>query len=387
MNHTAVGVLKEHAPGERRVALVPGDVAALARTGFAVCVEHGAGDRAWFTDQDYRDAGAVVEEAAAIRRDCAILLCVDPPIVESPLSPHAGQVLIGMLQPLHQPHRVRAWARQGITTVSLDMLPRTLSRAQAMDALTSQTHLAGYRAVFVAAAAYRGFMPMLTTATGTVRPASVLVLGCGVAGLSAVGAARRAGAVVTAYDVRPEAAAAARSLGAAVLDLAVDAAGEGGYARALTETETRAQQETLAAVIGRFDIVIATAQVPGGEPPLLVTETAIDRLRPGAVLVDLAAGALGGNIAGSVPDATVEPARGVTLIGAPNLASDMAPAASAAYSRNVCALLKHLAPAGALRIDPDDEIQAAVLITHGGAIVHRTLARLAAPPTRERTGA
>ncbi|GAB4004593.1 hypothetical protein GCM10029992_50080 [Glycomyces albus] len=215
---------------------------------------------------------------------------------------------------------------------------------------------------------------MLTTATGTVRPASALVLGCGVAGLSAIGTTRRLGAIVTAYDVRPEAAAEARSLGASVLQPDVEATGEGGYARELSGAESRAQRDLLAEVIGRFDIVIAAAQVHGGEPPLLVTEEAIGRMRPGSVLVDLAVGTLGGNIAGSEPDETTEPARGVTLIGAANLPSEMAPAASAAYSRNIAALLRHLAPDGELRIDPEEEIQQSVLITHDGAIVNKAVA-------------
>lgn len=373
MSRIAVGVLKERAAGEHRVALVPEAVAGLNEAGFDVYVEYGAGTRSWFTDQDYRDAGAVVEGPGQLRQRCKILLCVEPPGIEGSVTPHAEQVLIGLLRPLHQRHRVQAWARQGVTAISLDMLPRTLSRAQTMDALTSQAHIAGYRAALVAAAAYRRFMPMLTTATGTIRPAAVLVLGCGVAGLAAIGTARRLGAVVTAYDVRAAAAAEAKSLGADLLDLGVEAAGEGGYARVLTEDESTAQRERLVERIGRFDIVITTAQVPGGEPPLLVTEAAIAKLAPGSVLVDLAASALGGNIAGSEPDTTLEPTRGVTLIGASNLASEMAPAASTAYSRNVTALLKHLAPDGELRIDPEDEIQAGALITHEGAIANRVV--------------
>lgn len=383
MSRIVVGVVKERAPRERRVALVPDAVPGLREAGFDVAVEHGAGDRAWFSDRDYRDAGATVEGLSQLRRRCGVLLCVRAPADDAPAAPRSDQVLIGLLSPLAHPHLVRTWARTGVTAISLDMLPRTISRAQAMDALTSQAHIAGYRAALVAAAAYPRFVPMLTTATGTVRPASVLVLGCGVAGLAAIGTARRLGAVVSAFDVRPEAVAEAASVGASPLELGVEAAGAGGYARTLSPEESAAQRRRLAQAIGRFDVVITTAQVPGGPPPLLVTEEALQGMRPGSVLVDLAASANGGNIAGSEPGATIEPARGLTLIGAPDLASDMAPAASTAYARNVTALLRHLAPDGAPRIDPDDEIQAGVLITHEGRIVNRSVAERLAPTEPE----
>jgi NAD(P) transhydrogenase subunit alpha len=379
IERTAVGVLKEHAPGEHRVALVPGAVPGLIEAGFDVVVEYGAGARAGFGDAEYHDAGAAMAGPDELRRRCDVLVCVDPPPEEGPVPLRGGQVLLGMLQPLRRHRRVRDWARRGVTAVSLDRLPRTLSRAQAMDALTSQANVAGYRAVLVAAHAYRGFLPMLTTATGTVRPAAVLVLGCGVAGLAAVATARRLGAAVSAFDVRPEAVAEAASLGAAPLDLGVDAAGEGGYARALTDDEARRQRDRLADAIGRFDIVITTAQVPGGAPPLLVTQEAIGGMRPGSVLVDLAAGPLGGNIAGSEPDESVEPVPGVTLIGAPNLPSEMAPAASTAYARNVTTMLLHLAPEGRPVIDPGDEIQRAVLVAHGGEVLDRAVAERLQP--------
>lgn len=374
MERTNVGVLKEHALGEHRVALVPEAVRGLVEAGFDLVVERGAGLRAGFGDEGYREAGAAVEDAETVRRRCDVLVCVDPPHEEGPVPLREGQVVLGLLRPLRRYRRARDWADRGVTAVSLDLLPRTLPRAQAMDALTSQANVAGYRAVVVAAGAYRGFFPMLTTATGTVPPASVLVLGCGVAGLAAVATARRLGAAVSAYDVRPEAVAEAASLGASPLAVGVDAAGADGYARALTDAEAREQRDRLTAALARFDVVIATAQVPGGAPPLLVTADAVRGMRSGSVLVDLAAGPLGGNVAGSEPDESVEAAPGVTVIGAPNLPSDMAPAASTAYARNVSAMLRHLTPEGRLRIDPADEIQAAVLVAHGGAVLNEAVA-------------
>jgi NAD(P) transhydrogenase subunit alpha len=270
-----------------------------------------------------------------------------------------------------------ALAHRGVTAISLDRLPRTLSRAQSMDALTSQANIAGYKAVLVAAGSYTGYFPMLMTAAGTVRPAVVLMLGAGVAGLQAIGTARRLGAVVNGYDVRPEARGDIESLGGKFLDLGpTSVASEGGYARALTDAETRAQQQALAAAIARNDVVITTAQVPGARPPVLVTAEAVAAMRSGSVIVDLAAGPLGGNVDGSQPDTTVVTDNGVTIIGAGNLPSSMAAAASTAYSRNISALLAHLRSGGELTIDTADEIQAGVVITHGGTVVNAATAAL-----------
>jgi NAD(P) transhydrogenase subunit alpha len=247
-----------------------------------------------------------------------------------------------------------------------------------MDALSSQSNVAGYKAVLVAAGAYGRFFPLLITAAGTARPAKVLVLGTGVAGLQAIGTARRLGAVVSGYDVRPSSKAEVESLGATFVELTsvTSAAGAGGYARELTDEERRAQQAELSGHIAASDVVITTAQVPGRRPPLLVTEDTVKAMAAGSVIVDMAASALGGNVAGSVPGEEIVTGNGVTLIGAPNLPATVPAAASAAFSRNMTALLLHLTSEGALAIDPADEIQAGVVITHGGRVIHPGTAAL-----------
>jgi NAD(P) transhydrogenase subunit alpha len=299
------------------------------------------------------------------------VVCVRPP---DPAPLREGQLLVGLLQPLLDPALARALADAKVTAVSLDGLPRTLSRAQSMDALSSQANVAGYKAAVLAADLYGGYFPMLMTAAGTVRPASVLVLGAGVAGLQAIGTARRLGAVVTGYDVREAARADIASTGANVLDLAAgtDAAatGEGGYARELTAAEAARQQDAMTAAVARFDVVITTAQVPGRTPPVLVSAAALAAMRPGSVVVDLAASDLGGNVVGSVPERTVVTDGGVTVVGAGNLAAAVPRAASAAYARNVVALLAHLVADGRIVLDQADEITAGVLVTHDGEVVH-----------------
>lgn len=376
---TTVGVVREHAPGERRVSLVPEVIGRLTSMGAEVVVAAGAGAEAGFPDAAYEKAGARVVPPGEVSAHADVLVCVAPP--EGPL--RDGQLLVGMLEPLRRLDLVRDWAGRDVTAVSLDLLPRTLSRAQAMDALSSQANIAGYKAVLLAANAFGRYFPMLTTAAGTTTPAAVLVLGAGVAGLAAIGTARRLGAVVTAYDVRPQARAEAESVGARFLDLdAVDAAaGDAGYARALTGDEQRALQEELARHIPRFDVVITTAQVPGRRPPVLVIADAVAEMATGSVVVDLAAGEFGGNVEGSVPDATTVTPNGVTVIGAGNLPAAMATAASTAYARNLTALLAHLFHDGAPHLDPSDEIQAGVLVTHRGEVVNPVVARALAATT------
>jgi len=372
-----VAVVKESAPGERRVALVPETVARLRQAGIEVLVEPGAGDGAWFPDSMYEDAGARIVSRADLQSTADVILTVTRP--ES-ATLRRGQAVIGMLSPLIYPQDAAALADRGVTAISLDGLPRTLSRAQGMDALSSQANVAGYKAAIVAAEAYGRFFPLLITAAGTARPARLLVLGTGVAGLQAIGTARRLGAQVTGYDVRPASQGEVESLGATFLKLTsvTNAAGEGGYARELSEQERAAQQAELEDHIARHDVIITTAQVPGRKPPLLVTDDAVKKMASGSVIVDMGASALGGNVAGSRPGEVIVTGNGVTIIGAQNLPSTVPTAASNAYSRNISALLLHMVRDGSLAIDTSDEIQAGVVIAHGDAVVHPAVAALLA---------
>jgi H+-translocating NAD(P) transhydrogenase subunit alpha len=371
-----VAVVKETAPGERRVALVPDAVTKLRAAGLEVLVESGAGDGAWLADDSFTEAGASVvsREEALLAADVVVM--VGRPDEQTITALRPGQALFAMLAPLADPALARRLARAGVTAISLDLIPRTLPRAQPMDALSSQANIAGYKAVLVAASAFGRFFPLLITAAGTARPARVLILGTGVAGLQAIGTARRLGAVVSAYDVRPETKAEVESLGATFLELTAvgPASGAGGYARALTEDEHQAQQEELAGHIGRQDVVITTAQVPGRRPPLLVTAEALKSMTAGCVVVDMGASALGGNVEGSEPGQTVVTENGVTVIGAGSLPSTMPAAASAMYARNVSALLLYILKDGTLAIDRSDDLQAGVVITHDGQVVHPALA-------------
>jgi H+-translocating NAD(P) transhydrogenase subunit alpha len=370
-----VSVLKETAAGERRVALVPETVGKLRAAGLEVLVESGAGEAAWFTDDTYAEAGgAVVARSEALAAD--VVLMVGKPDDAAVAAMRPDQTIIGLLAPLTDPDLAGRLAEAGVTAVSMDMIPRTIPRAQPMDALSSQANIAGYRAAVVAAAEYGRFFPLLITAAGTARPAKVLVLGAGVAGLQAIGTARRLGAVVSAYDVRPEAKTEAESVGATFIELTSvgPASGEGGYARALTQEERQAQQDELADHIARHDVVITTAQVPGRRPPLLITEDALKQMSAGSVIVDMGASPLGGNVAGSVPGEKIVTENGVTIVGAAGLPSSMAAAASAMYARNVSSLLLYLVKDGALAIDAEDDLQAGVIITRNGKVVHPALA-------------
>src|ERR1700761_3433396 len=363
-----VAVVRETAPGERRVALVPETVQKLTQGGLEVLVEKGAGDAAWFPDGTYTEAGAAIVSTDELYATADVILTVTRPDEAARTRLRAGQAVIGMLAPLIDPHLASSLAEREVTAISLDGLPRTLSRAQGMDALTSQANVAGYKATLIAAA-------------GTARPAKLLVLGTGVAGLQAIGTARRLGAQVSGYDVRPASKGEVESLGATFIDLtsAVSAAGEGGYARELTAEERDAQQAELATHIARQDVVITTAQVPGRRPPLLVTSDAVAAMAPGSVIIDMGSSQLGGNVAGSVPGQSVVTPNGVTILGAENLAASVPTAASNAYSRNISALLLHLVNEGELKIDTTDDIQAGVVVAHGGEVVHPAGAELLAP--------
>lgn len=367
---TTVGVLRETAPGEARVSLTPDSVKRLMGRGIRVLIEQGAGVGAQFPDSQYVDAGASVVSADELIAGADAVLVVQAPQSESLVRLRRGQFLFGLLQARTEPDLLANLAAAGVVAVSLDMLPRTISSAQSMDALTSQANVAGYKSVLVAANAYGGYFPMLMTAAGTVRPARMLVLGAGVAGLQAIGTAHRLGAIVSGYDVRPATRGEVESLGATFLDVGVDdAEGAGGYARALSDEEKRTQQQALAQQIAAHDVVITTAQVPGHEPPVLVTEDALTAMRPGSVVVDLAASTLGGNVFSSVPDKTFITAGGVTVIGAGNLPAQMPIAASTAYARNIGDLVTHFLRNGSLTVDPGDEIDAAVVVTNKDVVV------------------
>ena len=370
-----VAVVKETAPGERRVALVPEAVTKLRAAGLEILVESGAGDGAWVSDDAFTEAGASIAAREELGQAADAIVMVGRPDEQAMADLRPGQAVLGMLAPLGDPGFAQRLAEAGVTAISLDLIPRTLPRAQSMDALTSQANIAGYKAAVLAADTFGRFFPLLITAAGTARPARVLVLGTGVAGLQAIGTARRLGAVVSAYDVRPETKTEVKSLGATFIELTSvgPASGEGGYARALTEDERQAQQDDLAGHIARHDVVITTAQVPGRRPPLLVTPDALKSMTAGSVIVDMGASALGGNVAGSQPGETVVTENGVSVVGAGSLPSMMPAAASAMYARNISSLLLYLVKDDSVTVDLSDDLQRGVVITHQGRVVHPAL--------------
>lgn len=376
-----IGVAKETAPGERRVALVPEALGKLKAAGLEILVEAGAGDGSFVPDAAYTESGATVVSRDDMYGQADVVLRVAKPSAAEVASLRSGQVIVGLLQPLLDPALMAELAKKGVVAISLDAIPRTLSRAQTMDALSSQANVGGYKAVLLAANEFTRYFPLLTTAAGTAKPANVLILGIGVAGLQAIGTARRLGAVVKAYDVRPETKEQAESLGAQFVKLktAIDATGAGGYARQLTPEEQAAQQAELNDVIASMDIVITTAQVPGRRPPVLVTKAAVEKMRPGAVIVDMAASALGGNCELTTPGETIVTANGVTIIGPENLPATMPASASAFYARNISALLLGMVKDGALNLDAGDEVTAATVITKDGSVVQEATKKLLEP--------
>ena len=372
-----VATPKETAAEERRVALVPDTATKLIAAGLQVSVEAGAGAAAYLTDEAYRTAGvSVVTGVADVLRDADAVLKVQAPSVAEAGLVRAGAVLVSFLQPATQADIVRALAKQGVTAFSLELVPR-ISRAQSMDALSSQASAAGYKSVLMAAERLGKFFPMMMTAAGTVAPARVLVMGAGVAGLQAIATARRLGAVVSAYDVRPVVKEEVQSLGAAFIELALEAQeGEGGYAREQSEEFLRKQRELIGEHIAKSDVVITTAAVPGRRAPLLVTADMVRGMRPGSVVVDLAAES-GGNVeltqAGKDTDVG-----GVLIIGTRNVPSTMPLHASQLYARNVANLLLHLVKDGAINLDFQDEITRGACVTHGGEIVSERAKQLLA---------
>lgn len=362
-----VGVPKESVPGERRVALVPDVVRKLAAKDVEVVVEPGAGEQAALLDAAYEEAGATLSQDAWT---ADVVAKVAAPSDEEIAKLGSGSVLVGFLGPLTQPATTRALADAGVTALAMEAIPR-ISRAQAMDALSSQANVGGYKAILLASEHMGRFFPMLMTAAGTIPPAKVLVLGAGVAGLQAIATARRLGARVTGYDVRSDVAEQVESLGAAFLELEAGkgAEGEGGYARELTDEEKAAQQEELTEAIKGFDVVVTTALVPGRPAPKLITAAAVEGMPQGGVIVDLA-GESGGNCELTQPGETVVE-HGVTIVSPLNLPSTMPEHASSLYARNVQALLDLMTGEdGALHLDFDDDVIAGACVTRDGEIVH-----------------
>jgi NAD(P) transhydrogenase subunit alpha len=368
-----VGVPKEVTPGERRVALVPDAVGPLKKLGMEVLVESGAGESAGFPDDVYEKAGARIASSAGEVLGSELVLKVQPPTQQEIGSLRAGGFLISFLKPLDQTDVTQALAAHGVSAFAMELMPR-ITRAQSMDALSSQSTIAGYRAVLLASLALPRIFPMLVTAAGTLQPARVLVVGVGVAGLQALGTAKRLGAVTYGYDTRAAVKEQVQSLGARFVELDLDtgdAEDAGGYAKAQTEEFYQRQRNELAKHVAQADVVITTALVPGQRAPLLIEATAIEAMKPGSVVVDLAA-EKGGNCALTRPDEDVV-VGGVTIIGHTNLPSEVPAHASQMYAKNVVTFLEHLVEEGAIALDFTDEITAGTIVTHAGDLVNERL--------------
>lgn len=350
-----IGVARESAPGERRVALTPETAKKLVAAGATVRVQRGLGALARFPDQAYADAGAELVDGDVLA-EADVVLCVQPPPAQAIATMKAGATLVGALHPQADAARAAAIRERGIVAFPLERLPRT-TRAQAMDILSSQAGMAGYKAVLIAAQLAPRFFPMLTTAAGTIRPSKVLIVGAGVAGLQGVATARRLGAQVECFDVRPETREQIESLGGKFLDLGVSAAGEGGYARALTDDERALQQQRLADHLRGIDVIVCTAAVPGRPAPKIITQAMVAGMKPGSVIVDLAA-ETGGNCEATRPGDTVETDNGVVVAGPLDLASMGALHASEMFARNLYNFVSLLLRDGGLAFDWDDELLA-----------------------------
>jgi len=376
-----IGVPKEIAPGEARVSLVPSAVAPLLKAGLEVVVEASAGDAAGFPDEAYRTQGASVASRAAVFQTADVLLQVRAMPPDPAL--RSGQAVIGFADPLGAPQAVREAAATGVTMLSMELMPR-ITRAQSMDALSSMATVAGYKGVLLAANLLPRMFPMLMTAAGTVSPARVFIVGAGVAGLQAIASARRLGARIEAYDVRPAVKEQVQSLGARFVELpleSADAEDKGGYAKAQDESFYRRQREMMLKVVAGSDVVITTALIPGKRAPILITTEMVEAMQPGSVVVDLAA-ERGGNCELTRPDEIVVH-KGVTIVGPSNPASLVPYHASQMYSKNITTFLMHLlgkegAKQSSLPINPDDEITRETLLTHHGNVVHARVRELAA---------
>jgi NAD(P) transhydrogenase subunit alpha len=380
-----IGVAKEVEMGERRVALIPDTVSRLVKQGLEVWVEAGAGEQAFFADAAYEAAGAtIVTDTAHLWREADVLLKVSPPREredgqhEADLL-HEGATLISFLDPLGNPDGIKRLADRKVTAFSIELIPRT-SRAQSMDALSSQAGLAGYKATLIAAAALPKFFPMLTTAAGTIPPAKVFVIGAGVAGLQAIATARRLGAVVEAFDIRPAVKEEVQSLGAKFVEVKLEeeTVAAGGYAKEVSDAAKQKTQEAIAEHVKLSDIVITTAQVPGRKAPRLVTGDMIAQMKPGSVVVDMAA-EQGGNCEGSEAGKDVI-RNGVTLIGPTNLPSTMPVHASQMYAKNLLTLVQYLVKDGVLTLNFEDDIISGTCVTHAGEVRNQRVRDLLGEP-------
>lgn len=374
-----IAVPRETAPGETRVALNPAAIAALIPDGVEVLVQSGAGDASFISDEAFREAGAtVVPDAAALYGEGDVIVRVGRPSDEETGMLRAGGIVIGTLGTLSNPKLAERLAATGVTAISMDSIPR-ITRAQSMDTLSSQATVGGYKAVLIAADRLPKFMPLLTTAAGTVRPARGIIMGAGVAGLMAIGTARRLGAVVEATDVRPVVKEQVESLGATFIEVQMtdeekaNAETAGGYAREMSDDYKKRQAELIAERVKEADFVITTALIPGRPAPRLVTDAMVASMKPGSVIVDMAAEA-GGNVEGTEAGKEVVK-HGVTIIGLTNLPATMPGSATAMYARNMQTLLKHLIKDGTIVIDLTDEITRGATITHGGKVVNEATAK------------
>lgn len=369
-----ISALKEVAAHEKRVAIDPDVTKRLVKNNVQVLIEKDAGQASFYADQMYVDAGAKIVSRAEAIEQANIVAVVNNPGSETLKQFKSGQVLIGLLNALIDPDQMKLLADKKVSALSFELLPRTISRAQTMDVLSSQASVAGYKAALVASDLYPKYFPMMITAAGTVKPAKVLVLGTGVAGLQAIGTAKRLGAVVSGYDVRPASKGEVESLGATFLTSTVaNGAGSGGYARELSAEEQQAQQDELAGFIAQNDVVITTAQVPGHKPPLLVTQASVDAAKSGTVFIDLAASELGGNVAASQPFETVTTDNHVMIIGAANLASEVPNSASQLFAKNVQAIVNYIINEDTIKIDLQDDVLKELVATHDGEIINPTL--------------
>jgi NAD(P) transhydrogenase subunit alpha len=369
-----IAVLKETFPGERRLALVPASVPLLAKAGVEVWVESGAGKAAGFLDALYAEKGAkLVSRGDALAADCLLqirALGANPEAGRADLAAfRTGQIIIGMAEPIWNPQAAKELADRGVTLFAMELIPR-ITRAQSMDVLSSMATVAGYRAVLAAATALGKMFPMMTTAAGTITPAKVFIVGAGVAGLQAIATARRLGAVVSAYDVRPAVKEQVQSLGAKFVEMQLDtkaAEGSGGYAAEMDEDFYNRQRELMTRVVAENDVVITTAAVPGKKAPILITRPMVEGMQPGSVVVDMAE--RGGNCELTKPGETVVH-RGVSILGPANLASEAAYHASQMYAKNMTTFLAHLLKDGQIKIDESDEITRETLVCRDGQVVH-----------------